>query len=126
MSVDYSVAVINSRLQQVVNATDAGVGPGVLRLLDSVGGTLSSLALSKPSGTVSNGVIQFLGLSLIDPAAAAGGFAVAARVEDSAGTTIYSGLSVGTSTASEVILSPTNLITAGETIAITAATITGH
>ena len=126
MSVIYPVTLINPRLQDVVNAIDAGPAAGVLRLLDSGGSTLSSLALAKPSGSVSGGILTFLGLSLIDPSAAASGTAAAARIEDSTGTTVISGLTVGTSSAFDIVLSPSAAIVAGNTIAITQATITGH
>lgn len=126
MSVVYTIPVINTRLQDVVNAIDAGPAAGVLRLLNSGGSTLSSLALAKPSGSVSGGILSFLGLSLVDPAAAASGLATAARIEDSTGTTIISGLTVGTSSAFDIVLSPSAAIVAGNTIAITQGTITGH
>lgn len=125
MSPNYNVNVINSRLQAVTSAIDAGAAAGNLKLLDSNGNTLSTLALAKPCGSVASGVITFLGMSLVDPAAAASGTATAARIEDSTGTTVISGLTVGTAVA-DIVLSPTNIITAGQTIAITTGTITGH
>src|SRR3977135_308915 len=106
MSVIYPVTLLNTRLQDVVNAIDAGPAAGVLRLLNSGGSTLSSLALAKPSGSVGGGILTFLGLSLIDPAAAASGLATAARIEDSTGSTVISGLTVGTSSAFDIVLSP--------------------
>lgn len=126
MSVDYSIAVLTNRLQQVVNAIDAGPTNGVLRLLNAGGTTLSSLSLARPCGVASGGVFTFSGMSLIDPAAAATDFATAARVEDGDGNTIISGLTVGMGSTSEIVMSPTNFITAGQTVAITAATITGN
>src|SRR5262249_6683336 len=125
MSVDYSLAVRNARLTAVLSAIDAGAGHGVLRLLNSVGGVLSSIALAKPSGSASGGVLRFLRLSLIDPAAAASGTAVGARIEDSTGATVIADLTVGTG-GTDIVLSPTNAIVAGQTVAITAATITGN
>lgn len=127
MSVDYNLAVRTSRLQQGINATDAGATNGVLRLLDSGGTILSTLELARPSATAVNGVATFNGMSLIDPAAAATGFATVARTEDGDGNIIISGLTVGAiGSTSEIVMSPTNLITAGQTVAITAASITGN
>lgn len=126
MSVVYPVSLINTRLTDVVNAIDAAVPPGTLRLLNAGGATLSSLQLAKPSGTVAAGVLSFSGLALIDPAAAVSGIATGARIEDGNGTTVISGLTVGTGSTSDIILSPTAAIVAGNTIAITVATITGH
>lgn len=126
MSVNYNTPVLSNRLQQVLNAMDAGAAAGVLRLLDSNGSILSSLALSKPSASISGNLMSFNGLSLVDPAAAASGTAMRARIEDSNGTIVISGLTVGTGAGSDIALSPTNIIIAGQTIAIQAATIMGN
>jgi hypothetical protein len=127
LPVDYNVTVINSRLQQVVNAVDAGASNGFLRLLSAGNSIVSSFQLSKPSMFIGNGVATFNGLSLIDPAAV-GGTAVGARVEDSNGNVVISGLIVNNSTSAppDIILSPSNIIATGQTVALTAATITGH
>lgn len=126
MSVNYSATVLTNRLQQVLNAIDAAGTNGNLRLLDIGGGVLSSLQLARPSGTISGAVFSFSGLSLIDPAAAASGTAQRARVEDGNGNTIISGLTVSGGATADIIMTPTNIIAAGQTIAITAATITGN
>lgn len=126
MSVNYNVTVRTNRLQQVVNAIDGGGGSGVLRLLDGGGNILSSFQLATPSATVAGGVATFNGLSLIDPSAAASGATTAARIEDFVGSQIITGLTVGTSSASDIVMSPTNVIAAGQVVAIAAATITGN
>lgn len=126
MSVNYSTSLLTSRLQLVANAIDAGATNGVIRLLSNGGTTLSSLSLARPCGVAANGVLTFSGVSLIDPAAAVTDSATAARIEDGDGNIIISGLTVGTGSTSEIVMSPTNFITAGQTVAITAATITGN
>lgn len=126
MSVNYPTSLLTSRLQLVANAIDAGATNGVLRLLNSAGTTLSSLSLARPCGVAVGGVLTFSGMSLIDPAAVATDSARAARVEDGDGNTIISGLTVGTGSTSDIVMSPTNFITAGQTVAITAASITGN
>jgi len=127
LSVDYNITVRTNRLQQVVNAIDAGATNGVMRLLNIGGTTLSSLSLARPCGVAASGVLTFSGMSLIDPAAVATDSAKFARVEDGDGNTIISGLTVGTvGSTSDIVMSPTNFITAGQTVAITAATITGN
>ena len=127
MSVNYNTTVLTSRLQQVINAIDAGPSNGFLRLLDLVGNILSSFQLSRPSAIAADGVATFQGVSLIDPSAAAGGTARFARVEDSTGTIVISGLTVGGGGgATDIQLTPSSVITAGQTVAITAATITGN
>lgn len=127
MPVVYSLTVRNNRLTQVVNAIDAGATNGNMRLLTSGGAILSSFQLSRPCGIVSGGVLNFNGMSLIDPAAAATAAAAAARVDDGDGNIVISGLTVGAgSTAFDVVMSPSTFITAGQTVALTAASITGN
>lgn len=123
----YSLSVANDRLQRVANAIDAGSSAGVLRLLDAGNSILSSISLSKPCGTVSNAVLSFSGLSRIDQAAASGTVA-AARIEDYSGNTVVSGLIVGApGSVSDVYFVNrlgTTAIIAGQTVALTTATIT--
>ncbi len=127
MSVIYNIPVRTSRLQQVINAIDAGPSNGFLRLLDLVGNVLSSFQLSRPSALVANGVATFQGLSLIDPSVAASGPARFARAEDSTGTIVISGLTVGgVGGGTDIQMSPSSVLVAGQTVAITAATITGN
>jgi hypothetical protein len=124
--VNYSVTTIAGRLQVVVSDIDAGATNGALYLLESGGTVLSTLSLARPCGVVTGNQLIFSGMSLIDPAASAGGFAVAARISDGDGNAVITGLTVGTGSTSEIVMSPTNFITAGQTVAITTATITGH
>jgi hypothetical protein len=126
LSVDYNTTVLTNRLQVVIDDIDDGATNGWLRLLDVGGNILSSFQLSRPMGVAASGVLTFLGLSLIDPAAAASGTAARARVEDGDGNTIISGLTVGIGSAYDIAMSPTNVITAGQTVAITAASIAGN
>lgn len=125
MSVNYPVAVINNRLQVVKTAIDAGVSNGFLKLLDAGGNSAASFQLARPCGTIVGGVLTFSGLSLIDPAAA-GGAAVAGLCTDGDGNTVISGLTVNAAFNPDILLTPTATIAAGQAVAITAATITGH
>ena len=122
MPVDYNITVRTNRLQQVINAIDAGASNGFMRLLDIGGNILSSFQLSRPSATVSNAVATFNGLSLIDPSAAGSGTAVGMRVEDGSGNIVISGLALN----NDFFMTPSAVIAAGQTVAITAATITGN
>lgn len=127
MSVNYNTSVLTTRLQDVATAIDAGGGNGVMKLLTSGGTVLSSLSLARPCASVANGLLTFLGMSLVDPVAAAGGPATLARVEDSLGTIVISGLTVNDpSGISDIYLTPSNVIVAGQTVAITSATIQGN
>lgn len=126
MSVNYNISVRTARLQDVADAIDAGGANGNLRLLNSGGTILSTLQLARPCAVVALGVLTFSGLSLVDPAAAASGIATQARIEDSTGIVVISGLTVNDpSGTSDIYLTPDATIVAGQTIAITSATITG-
>lgn len=125
----YPSSIINLRLQPVLNAIDGGPSNGVLRILDSGGNILSSITLTKPSGSISGGVIAFGGLPLVDDSASASGFATTARIENSVGNVVASGLTVGQGVGVDVVLSNglgTTFITAGHSVSLTAATLTGH
>jgi hypothetical protein len=122
LPVDYNTTTLTNRLQQVINAIDAGTSNGFMRLLNSGGGVLSSMQLSRPSAVAVLGVMTFNGLPLIDPAAAASGSAALARFEDGSGNIVISGLAINT----DFFLTPSATIVAGQTVAITAATITGN
>lgn len=128
MAIQYGIATINARLLVVRDAIDAGGGNGNLILL--AGPTIiSTVALARPCGTVSAGVLTFSGLPLIDPSATATGSVTTARIEDSVGNTVVSNFSVGIPlSGADIIMSNglnSTLITAGQTVSVLSATITG-
>jgi hypothetical protein len=127
MTITYSLATINARLQAVANQIDAGGSNGSLVLLAN-STVISTVQLSRPCGTVSGGVLTFSG-TLLDPAASASGAITTGRFQDSNGNIVASGLSAGIplSTADIIIsngLSST-LITLGQTVQVLSAQITG-
>ena len=121
MAVTYTIAVKNARLTAVVTAIG---GTGVLEIGTTAMGTvLATIALNATAGTAASGVLTFSGFPKSDTSADATGTAAAARIRTaSGGTDIVIGLTVGTS-ASDINLDSTS-ITAGQTVTITAATIT--
>jgi hypothetical protein len=126
MTVTYNTNVLNSRLQVVANAIDAGSGSGYMQIATdaSMVTILATLTLAKPCGTVSSGILTFSNL----PVAAAAGFtgsAGAANICASDGTVIVSGLTVGGGSAFDVTISQTS-ITGGDILSLTSATITGN
>ena len=129
MSVVYSLAAINARLNGVLSVIDGGGGNGNLYL--TVGGTIvSTIPLSLPSGTVAGGILTFNTGATLDPSCAGTGFVDGAVVKDFSGATQISGLTVGTPGATnvDIILANglnTTYISAGQTIAVLSATITG-
>ncbi len=120
----YSQAVINARLQGIV--TELGALANLV--LRAGGTTVSTMQLASPVGTVSGGVLTFSG-QILDPSAAATGDVTSAVILDSTGTTAISGLTVGIPGGSQdVIISNglnSTLITAGQTVAMLSAQITG-
>lgn len=123
----YSGIAINDRLLGVITAIDGGSAPGNL-ILTSSGTTISTIQLNKPCGTVNGGVLTFNG-QLLDPAAASTGNVNGAVIKNGDGTTMISGLSVGIPTGTyDIIISNglnSTVITAGQTVQLLSAQITG-
>lgn len=127
MAVDYSATAIGYRLQGVIDAIDAGGSNGSL-IICAGGATLSTISLSRPCGTVDNGVLTFVG-TLVDTSAAATGTADNAIIKDSTGTVMVSGLTVGIPLAAVDITISNGLnstvITAGQSVQLLSAQIIG-
>lgn len=122
MAVVYSTTVKNSRLTVVRDAIDGGSSNGVLEIgTTGMGTVLASIPLADPCGSVASGVLTF-SAPVSDTNADATGTAAEARIKDSAGNVIVSGLTVGTSGAN-INLSSVG-ITSGDTITINSAAIT--
>ena len=122
MAVNYNTNVKNSRLQAVIDAIDAGAGPGTLEICSAAYvSVLAVLTLADPCGTKSGGVLTFSTITE-DSSANAGGTAAVARIKDSDGTVVLDGLTVGT--GSENIVLNTTTIAAGDIVQISSATIT--
>ena len=121
MSVTYTTAVKNARLDAVVTAIGSA---GVLEIgTTGMGSVLATIALGNPAGTTSGGVLTFSGFPRSDTSADATGTAAAARIRTaSGGTDVITGLTVGTS-GSDINLDSVS-ITTGQTVTINSATIT--
>jgi hypothetical protein len=123
MAIVYTTAVKNARMSAVVTQIDAGAGAGVLQIgTTGMASILAEITLADPSGTVTGGVLTFSSFPRSDTSANNTGTAAAARVRDSNGVDIITGLTVGTS-GSDINLDSVS-ITAGQTVTITSATIT--
>jgi hypothetical protein len=120
-------SVVDAKLQVVLNAIDGGTGNGIITL-KAGGTTVSTLTLNKPSGSVSGGVLSFI-TPLTDPLAVGTGNVTTGTISDSAGSVVASGLSAGVpgSGADIWVFNGLNstLITAGQTVQVLAARITG-
>lgn len=124
MAVTYSTAAKAARMQAVVTQIDAGAGPGTLEIgTAGMASVLATLTLADPSGTVSGAVLTFdFDPDISDTSADNTGTAAEARIKDSNGTVIISGMTVGT-TGTDVVLDSVS-ITAGQTVTLTTGTIT--
>jgi len=124
MAVTYSTACKTARMAAVVTQIDAGASAGTLEIGTSgFGSTLAVITLADPSGTAASGVLTFdFDPDVSDSSANATGTAAEARIKDSDGTVVISGLTVGTS-GTDIILDSTS-ITSGQTVTLTSGTIT--
>lgn len=122
MAVTYNASLKNTRMTAVTTAIDAGAGNATLEI-GSAGfaSTLATITLADPASSVVADVLTILGVPLAAVAANTG-TAAAARIKDPSGTVVVSGLTVGTS-GTDCIISSTS-ITSGDTVTLTAGTIT--
>ena len=123
----YSTAVINDRLQAVIDNIDAHGGHGRLQLLTAGGAVLSTITLARPSATIlSSAGIMVFDAPLTDASATGGGTAALAQITDSFGTVIVPNLTVGVSSATgDVVVSLLN-IAAGSMVTFLSGTVTGR
>ena len=123
MAVVYTTAVKAARMTAVRDQIDGGAGAGVLQIgTTGMATVLAEITLGDPCGTVSGAVLTLSGFPRSDVSANATGTAAAARIRDSGGTDVITGLTVGTS-ASDINLDNTSINT-GQTVTINSATIT--
>lgn len=84
-------------------------------------GVLATIPLSAPAATIAGSILTISGVPLTGLASAAGTPAVA-ELRNNAGTTIISGLTVGTTSSDIIITSAT--ISLGGSVVVTSGTIT--
>lgn len=124
MGVVYAAALRTTRMNSVVTAIDAGASFGKLKIgTAGMGSVLATITLVDPCGTVAGDVLTLdFDPDISDASADNTGTAAAATITDSDDNVIVSGLTVGTS-GTNIVLDSTS-ITAGQTVTITAGTIT--
>ena len=122
MSVIYATSLKNTRLTSVVTAIDNGGAGSLIIGTSALAIELAVITFNVTCGTVSAGVLTFSGTPLVDNSALATNTAVAAEVVDGTNHIVISGLTVGTS-GSDINLSSTSIV-AGQSVTITAATVT--
>lgn len=120
MSVVYTTALKNTRLDAVVTAIGAS---GKLEIgTTGMGTVLATITLDATAGTTSGGVLTLSGFPKSDSSADATGTAAAARIRTSANADVVTGLTVGTS-GTDIVLDSVS-ITSGQQVTINSATIT--
>ncbi len=124
MAVTYSDACKEDRHEATIALIDAGASAGYIEICSAAyAAVLATIPLADPSATAAAGVLTFdFAPDVSDTSADATGTAAVARVKDSNGTVVISGLTVGLS-ASDIILDSLS-ITAGQTVTLTTGTIT--
>lgn len=123
MGVIYRATLRTTRMQAVETDIDAGVGAATLEIgTAGFASTLATFTLSDPAGTVSGDVLTGSGMPKTTTATA-GGVAAEARIKESGGAVVVSGLTVGTA-GTNVIISPSTTITNGQTCNLTALSFT--
>jgi hypothetical protein len=123
MAVNYATDVKNDRMTVVRDQIDAGAGAGYIEIgTAGMAAVLVTIALDDPSATIGGvGVLTLAGVPRSGVATGAG-TADEARIRDSDANDVVTGLTVGVA-AEEIVLDNDN-IAIGQTVNITAGTIT--
>ena len=123
MGVIYAASLRETRMLDVATAINAGGGAAYLEVGDlGFVKTLATFTLSFPASVVAGDVLTALSMPK-SATASDTGTASEARLKDSGGTVVVSGLTVGT-VGTNVIISPSTSITLGQSCSLTALTIT--
>jgi len=124
MAVTYSTACKTARMNAVVAQIDASATAGTLEIgTAAMASVLATFTLADPCGTVTNGVLTLdFDPDISDTSADNSGTAVEARIKNGDGTSVITGLTVGTS-GTEIVLD-NNVINAGQTVTLTTGSIT--
>lgn len=132
MAMGFNATLRTARAQKIIDAIDAGTGPGTLKFYTgtrpATGEAITTETLlgtcifSDPCGTISNGVLTFSAVTQ-DAAADASGVCSWARVQDSAGVFVMDLAVGGTGSGADIILNTTSIVVGGP-ISVTSAVIT--
>jgi hypothetical protein len=122
MAVTYANGVKTARMQAVLDAIDAGTAAKLEIGTSGMAAVLATLTLVDPAGTVSGSVLTLDFSPAISAVASGTGTAAAARIRTSADADVVTGLTVGTS-GTDIVLDSTS-ITSGQTVTISAGTLT--
>lgn len=121
MAVNYSQAIQDARMDQVISIIDAHASPAKLEIRTSGGTTLlATITLNDPSftrsGSSPNTKISMNGLPKTSAAAVANGTAAIAQIKTGGDVLCIDGLTVGTS-GTDIVLNTTT-ISIGQTVTL--------
>jgi len=120
MAIVYSTSLKNANLANVVSAIGSA---GKIEIgTAGMASVLAVIELGNPAGTVAGGVLTFSGFPRSDLSADASGTAAEARIRTSGNVDVITGITVGTS-GTDIILDSVAIL-AGQTVTLTAASIT--
>lgn len=123
MSVSYIANLKTSRMQAVIDRIDIGTAGTIEICTAGYAGVIVSIPIAKPSFTESAGVITLAGVPKSAAATLAGtNTAAVARIKASNGDVVVNSLTVGVGTGDVQLNSVSH--TLGQTVSITAGTIT--
>lgn len=123
MGIVYRASLRTTRMTSVRDDIDSGVGAGTLEIGDAgFGSVLAIVTLDDPSGTIAGDVLTFSGMPRSDLSIDNTGIAAEARIKESGGTVVASGLTVGTG-LHNVVVNTTSFVAAA-TFTVSSATIT--
>jgi hypothetical protein len=123
MAVNYDTPTKSARMAATILQIDANASPATLEICTAAfAAVLVSIILADPSFTESGGVITMAGAPKSGVAGNAGTAAVA-RIKDGGGTTKVNNLTVAAPSGGDINLNNTS-VSAGQTITLTAGTIT--
>ena len=121
MAVNYIASLKTTRMTSVITSVDANAAPATLEIgTAAMAQVLVIITLGDPSFSVSGDTITMVGVPKSGTASQTG-TAAAARIKDGGGTSVITGLTVGTS-GSDINLNSTS-ITNGQTVTISSGTI---
>lgn len=123
MPITYRNSLRTTRIQAVADDIDSGAGPGTLEICtNAYANILASITLQDPCGSVAGDPAALtLDGPMEDASADLSGIAAIARIKNSDGTIIATGLTVGTADA-DIIISNTTIV-AGQPVSVTSGVI---
>lgn len=122
MGIVYRASLRTTRMNDVKTDIDSGAGAGTLEIGDAgFGSVLAIVTLADPCGSVTGDILT-LTMPQSDNSIDNTGIAAEARIKESGGTVIASGLTVGT-VGTNIIVNTTSFVAAA-TFTISSATIT--